>query len=195
MHQMIKKTWILAACFFFLGALNELSAQTKKCFEDVRQDGLLEFKKRNFNKAIDSYIAALNCPDKPLENDLYDLIKQAQKAIDTDLLVKSEAAKKAVAEATEAGEEVKKAQDLADKAKKAEMQEDTLRFQVGVVFCTSTCANVPCKWEVLPRQQVPKRAFSNRDNRLEISQWHQFWIEQYHCVQNNDRIEISSSAK
>lgn len=120
MHQMIKKTWILVACCFFLGALNELSAQAKKCFEDVRQDGLLEFRKRNYNRAIDSYIAALNCPDKPLENDLYDRIKEAQKAIDTDLLVKSDAAKKAVAEAAEAGEEVKKAQDLADKAKNAE---------------------------------------------------------------------------
>ncbi|WP_421799176.1 WD40 repeat domain-containing protein [Haliscomenobacter sp.] len=120
MHQMIKKAWILVACCFFLGALNDLSAQAKKCFEDVRQDGLVEFKKRNYNRAIDSYIAALNCPDKPLENDLYDLIRQAQKAIDTDLLVKSEAAKKAVAEAAEAGEEVKKAQDLADKAKNAE---------------------------------------------------------------------------
>ncbi|WP_373553981.1 WD40 repeat domain-containing protein [Haliscomenobacter sp.] len=120
MHLMIKKTWILLACCLFLGALESLSAQAKKCFEEVRQDGLLEFKKRNYNKAVDSYIAALNCPDKPLENDLYDLIKQAQKAIETDLVVKSDAAKKAVAEAAEAGEEVKKAQDLADKANKAE---------------------------------------------------------------------------
>lgn len=122
MHQMIKKTWILVAYCFFLGALNELPAQATKCFENVRQDGLLEFRRRNYNRAIDSYIAALNCPDKPLENDLYDRIKEAQKAIEADLLEKSEAAKKAVAEAAEAGEEVKKAQDLADKAKNAEAQ-------------------------------------------------------------------------
>lgn len=116
----IKKIWVLIACFLFVGAIEGLFAQTKKCFDEVRQDGLLEFKRRNYNRAIDSYIAALNCLDKPSDNDIYELIKQAQKAIETDLVVKSEAAKKAVAEATEAGEEVKRAQDLADKAKKAE---------------------------------------------------------------------------
>lgn len=108
------------ACLLFVGVIDGLYAQTKKCFDEVRQDGLLEFKRRNYNRAIDSYIAALNCLDKPSDNDIYELIKQAQKAIETDLVVKSEAAKKAVAEATEAGEEVKRAQDLAEKAKKAE---------------------------------------------------------------------------
>lgn len=109
----IKKTWLLTIGMLFLLIAGALPAQSRKCYEDVRQDGINFARLKNYNRAIDNFIAALNCEDRPLVNDILDQIKKAQKAIEDELNAKTNTALQAEADA-------RKALDVAVKAKEAE---------------------------------------------------------------------------
>ncbi len=50
----------------------------EQCFEDLRSEGIHFLQKRNYRQAIDKFIAARFCPDKPELDDLDYLIKKSQ---------------------------------------------------------------------------------------------------------------------
>lgn len=51
-----------------------------QCYQPLRGEGQTLMQKKNYEEAINRYLAALNCPDRPRDNDLPQLIKAALRA-------------------------------------------------------------------------------------------------------------------
>ncbi len=51
-----------------------------QCYKNLRKEGLRLAQKQQYEPAINKYLAALNCPDKPDDDDLPKLIRKALKA-------------------------------------------------------------------------------------------------------------------
>jgi len=64
---------------FFISMATSLAAQANSdCYKNLRGEGLTLLKKKNYRKAVDKFFAARYCPDKPVKDDLDDLIKKTQ---------------------------------------------------------------------------------------------------------------------
>lgn len=67
----------LLCILFFIGITTSLGAQSD-CYKNLRKEGLTLLQKKNYRSAVDKFFAARYCPDKPVKDDLDDLIKKAQ---------------------------------------------------------------------------------------------------------------------
>ncbi|GJM32718.1 MAG: hypothetical protein DHS20C18_17190 [Saprospiraceae bacterium] len=65
-------------CIFLLFAL--AATGQDNCYDNLRKEGLRLAQKEQFEPAINKYLAALNCPDKPVDDDLPKLIRKALQA-------------------------------------------------------------------------------------------------------------------
>ncbi len=73
--QHMKPIFVLA----FLLLTLPLAAQNQ-CYQDLRKEGLSLLAQKDYRKAIDKFFAARYCPDKPVKDDLDELIKKTQDA-------------------------------------------------------------------------------------------------------------------
>lgn len=100
----------LFLCFTMLFVLSGSIAQP--CYTDIRDKGMTLMSQGKFREAIDKFLAARHCDDKPSEDDLDNLVKQAQDAWVEAL----EQAKKEAQDARKKADAArKKAEDLARK--------------------------------------------------------------------------------
>ncbi len=74
---MMGKTYflLLALLMFSLTGIAQ-----DQCYENLRKEGLRLARKQQYEPAINKYLAALNCPDKPIDDDLPKLIRKALQA-------------------------------------------------------------------------------------------------------------------
>lgn len=111
-YRQLLHRFYFGLCFIF--CLAHLSfAQSRNCYSGQRNDGIKDHNERRYNNAINNFFAALACEDCPVENDIIDLIKKSQKAIENELTEKRD-------DAIAAEKEARKSLVLAEKAQKAE---------------------------------------------------------------------------
>lgn len=72
-----KKSFIFLSLLF----VGNIVYGQEECYKIFRAESITEFKKTNYQKAIDNLKVASSCEDKPKVNDIYDLIEKNQKCI------------------------------------------------------------------------------------------------------------------
>lgn len=69
----------LLLLLFYISSFTALVAQNSNlCYTDLRREGLRLLEKKDYRNAVDKFFAARYCPDKPVKDDLDDLIKRTQ---------------------------------------------------------------------------------------------------------------------
>lgn len=81
----MKRIVLILVAFLFLFAFESMAQ--KSCYVSSRAQGIRDFNTQNYEVALDNFIAAEKCPDKPYDNDIRSWIGKCNDLLRTDLVL------------------------------------------------------------------------------------------------------------